>query len=434
MGLKNTVLSIFLIFFSFTIIAQNKIEAEKIINRRCATNEYMLRRQSIDTAWISKRKEIEDFSQNYIKNNTDKLNKKEIITIPVVVHIIYKYVSQNVTDERVLEQIGVLNRDYMGLNTHSMGAFADSLKTNTQLQFCLAKRTPSGAWTSGIERRTGSDVPPTFYVNDDMKYYSLGGLDQWDPNKYMNIWVCDIYNSGTSGFAEFPTKPLYDTYGVVISPQFFGITGATPPYDLGATTTHEIGHCFNLYHIWGDDDGDCGGTIHPGSDLCSDTPDQSDANFDPHTGAIMDACSPNYPGIMYMNFMDYTHDKCLANFTPKQKLRIQACFATNGVLAALKNSNACTPVAVDENQPIIECNIYPNPSDGNVNLNINLNQTDNISIITYNMIGDIIAEKIILNADNVDITLDLTAYPAGIYFVKIQSDSQSITKKLSLIK
>lgn len=58
------------------------------------------------------------------------------------------------------------------------------------------------------------------------------------------------------------------TDGVVISYKAFGTTGAAlAPFNKGRTTTHEIGHWLNLFHIWGDDGGNCNGT-----DLVEDTP------------------------------------------------------------------------------------------------------------------------------------------------------------------
>ena len=54
--------------------------------------------------------------------------------------------------------------------------------------------------------------------------------------------------------------------------EHFGTNGtAINPYHLGRTATHEIGHWFNLFHIWGDSN--CG------DDLVNDTPTQEEANF-----------------------------------------------------------------------------------------------------------------------------------------------------------
>ncbi len=277
----------------------------------------------------------ENSIQKWIENNQAYINSnKAIISIPVVVHVIYNTTAQNISDARVTEQLTILNRDYAGLNTHSMYGFASTLKVNTELQFCLAQRKPDGTATNGIERR--STTTTSFTYDDKVKKYSTGGLDAWDPTKYINIWVCNL-GGGLCGYAQFPTSGVNSTFGVVIMYQFFGVTGAAAPYNLGGTTTHEIGHCFNLYHIWGDDNTACTGT-----DYCNDVPNQAGANYGVPTYPHV-TCSNTPTGDMFMNFMDYSDDIAYANFTANQKARIQACFASGGLLYSLSQSNGCTP-------------------------------------------------------------------------------------------
>jgi hypothetical protein len=307
-----------------------------------------------------------------------------------------------------------------------MGAFATTLKTNTELQFCLATKTPTGDASNGIDRK--STTVSQFTSNNNVKHASSGGADQWDPNKYMNIWVCNL-GGGLCGYAEFPTSTLSANYGVVIMYQYFGVTGAVSPYNQGGTTTHEIGHCFNLYHIWGDD-----GTACSGTDLCNDTPNQAGENYTcPATGATRtDACSATSPGVMYMNFMDYSDDACYANFTPNQKSRIQACFSTNGPLKYLKTSTACSGVGITETEAISDVSIYPNPTQGMINVAFQLANTDDVEITVSNLVGDVVSKTSKKNVSAVNVQLDLTSQSAGIYYVKIQSGAQTLTKKISL--
>ena len=107
-----------------------------------------------------------------------------------------------------------------------------------------------------------------------MKHYSSGGLDAWDVNNYFNVWVCNM-SGGILGYAEFPATAHTNTYGVVINYDSFGRIGnVAAPYDLGRTMTHEVGHCFRLNHIWGDDGGACSG-----SDNIADTPNQESETY-----------------------------------------------------------------------------------------------------------------------------------------------------------
>ncbi|HOY31402.1 MAG TPA: M43 family zinc metalloprotease [Bacteroidales bacterium] len=305
--------------------------------RKCGTMEYLTQQKADNPALELQMQNYEQALQKWIENNQEYINNsKATITVPVVVHIVYNTSAQNISDTRVQEQIDVLNRDYAGLNTHSMQAFSSALKINTELQFCLAQRTPAGAATTGIERRQTSTTSFSYY-NDGVKYYSSGGLNAWDPTKYMNIWVCNL-SGGLCGYAQFPTTGVNSTFGVVIHYAYFGVTGATAPYNLGGTTTHEIGHCFNLYHIWGDDNGSC-----TGSDYCADIPNQANYTYGAHSGVLTDACTSTSPGIMYMNFMDYSDDISYTNFTPNQKSRITALFVPGGLLYSLSTSDGCVP-------------------------------------------------------------------------------------------
>jgi hypothetical protein len=443
--MKKIILSlpVFPLLFAFMVsYAQDAENSNGKITplRKCGTMEYMEQQKALDPTLELSMQQLEEFTQQWIKDHPDGSDDKTTIIIPLVVHVVYANSSQNISDACVTEQINLLNRDYGGTNPHSMGAFATSLKSNTELQFCLAKRTPSGTYSTGIERRQTTIT--SFATDNVVKHYSQGGLDAWDPTKYMNIWICNLSGS-LCGYAQSPSGGgVNSTYGVVIHYQCFGVTGAISPYNGGGTTSHEIGHCFNLYHIWGDDQGACSGT-----DYCADTPNQADATYGNYlpssnfNGAgqnsttLTDACSTTSPGVMYENFMDYTDDIDYANFTPNQKSRIQALFATGGPLVSLKTSNGCIPgVGIEETEIISDINIYPNPSNGLVNVKFTLSNASDVVISVNNILGDEIAKIEKQNVSSVDIPIDLVDQSSGIYFVKILSGKQIITQKVSLIK
>jgi len=166
-----------------------------------------------------------------------------------------------------------------------------------------------------------------------MKFTSQGGDDAWPSANYLNIWVCNL--GGTLlGYAQFPGGSA-NTDGIVIGYNYFGRTGTvSSPFDLGRTTTHEIGHWLNLYHIWGDDAGAC-----TGSDFVGDTPDQADASAGCPAFPLTDACTGNSPGVMFQNYMDYSNDNCMNIFTAGQKSRIVAVLA--GTRSSLTTSLGC---------------------------------------------------------------------------------------------
>lgn len=240
------------------------------------------------------------------------------ITIPVVVHVVYRSNPENITNERIASQMAVLNEDFSRLHADTMltPAAFKPVVGNPMIQFCLATTDPDGEPTTGILR-----VPTAvngFSIDlDDVKQTSLGGQDPWPADRYLNIWVCALADD-LLGYATLPGfDPAYD--GVVIDYRYFGRNlGTLAPFNLGRTATHEVGHWLNLEHIWGDDNNNC-----VGSDFVSDTPDQAQETYDCPLFPQTDACSPAFPGIQFMNFMDYTNDGCMNLFTQGQVQRMQ---------------------------------------------------------------------------------------------------------------
>ena len=79
-------------------------------------------------------------------------------------------------------------------------------------------------------------------------------------------------------------------------------------------------------------------------------------------------------------------------------------------------------------------NIYPNPSSGIINIKIKENQANDISISICNILGEKVSENEIQNPPSENISFDLSGYPNGVYFVKIQYGTQNIVQKFSLLK
>jgi hypothetical protein len=301
-------------------------QAQKV--RQCATVEAFAAQLAADPTLAQRRAAIEaqtqSFEANPVANRTTA-----VVTIPVVVHVLYNTSAQNITDAQIQSQIDVLNQDYSKTNsdyTKTPSAFA-GLVANVGVQFVLAKQTPTGAATTGIERKQTSTT--SWGTNDAMKKASTGGLDAWNSAKYLNLWVCNL-SGGVLGYAQFPGGAAA-TDGVAILTTAFGKGGsAQAPFNLGRTATHEVGHWLNLNHIWGDD-----GTACTGTDNVSDTPNQADENYG----------TPSYPNPscsntsdMYMNYMDYVDDAAMYMFSTGQSSRMNALFASGGARAGLLTS------------------------------------------------------------------------------------------------
>lgn len=265
------------------------------------------------------------------------------ITIPVVIHVVYNTAAQNITDAQAISQLTVLNNDFQKQNsdTGSVPSIFKSRAGGVSFTFCLAQRDPNGNPTTGVVHK--STTLTSFSTDDKVKSTAQGGDDAWDVTKYMNIWICPLA-SPLLGYGEFPTASLSNTYGLVINYTAAGTMGtATAPYNKGRTGTHEFGHCFNLIHIWGDDNGAC-----TGDDMCADTPNQKDMNygtpsFPQGTSASGGCCNASDISSMYMNYMDYVDDAAMFIFTQNQCSRMLAV-VTTAPWNVLQSSNGCTPV------------------------------------------------------------------------------------------
>jgi PKD repeat protein len=302
---------------------------------RTCSSASVLQRQLLENPKMQlQRSRIESFTNDFVARQLNGQNSRTqavSVTIPVVFHVIYNTAAQNVSDQMLLDQLRVLNEDYGGRNADTSGipsVFQSVKAHNTNIQFCLAQRDPSGASTTGITR-TSTTV--TSFIDDDLvKFASSGGHDIWDRNKYLNIWICNL-GASLLGYAQFPGGPA-NTDGVVIL--FSSLPGGDAPFDLGRSATHEVGHWLNLSHIWGD--------ANCGNDFVSDTPTQAAANGGCPTFPSV-TCSNGPNGDMFMNYMDYTDDACMFMFTAGQGARMDALFATGGDRVSLLTSNGCTP-------------------------------------------------------------------------------------------
>jgi hypothetical protein len=236
--------------------------------------------------------------------------------VPVVVHVVYRTTAENIKTSQVKSQIAVLNKDFRATNADKSKVPAPwkGLVADAQIQFVLATTDPAGRPTTGITRtRTTRNG---FSDDDSVKFKANGGADAWPTDRYLNIWVCRLAG-GLLGYAQFPGGPP-ETDGVVILHTAFGTSGtAAPPFKLGRTTTHEIGHWLNLRHIWGDTP-DCSG-----SDLVADTPNAEGPNFGKPTFPKV-SCGNGPNGDMFMNYMDYVDDEAMLMFTPQQVARMNA--------------------------------------------------------------------------------------------------------------
>jgi Secretion system C-terminal sorting domain/Pregnancy-associated plasma protein-A len=406
-------------------------------SEKCATMQVYEKRIQSDPGTLSRMQQNEIETQTWISENKNLLKHKNqaksgaLVTIPVVVHVLYNNSTENISNEQVQSQIDALNEDFRLLNSDSLDDTHPFwfYTADTQIEFCLASIDPSGNATSGITR-TFTNI--TGFTGDGSeKFTSLGGKDNWDPTKYLNLWVCDLSGAGgLLGYAAFPSDltAYPDEDGVVIHYQAFGYigtagTGGFSGNDLGRTGTHEVGHWLNLRHIWGDD--------YCGDDFVPDTQIAYDSNYGcpsfPHNP--WSTCGSDGDGEMYMNYMDYVDDYCMVMFTYDQGTRMLSTLF--GARDGLLTSPGCGTISVNEYLPENSFNLYPNPSNGNVVINSQINGIKNVTISLFDLLGN---EIQVFENNSFPFEMNLSDLPNGIYLIKFQSGNQSVTKKLFLSK
>ncbi len=340
---KHLTATLLFCLFSYYATAQ--------VPERCGTVQYeQLRNPSYE-----KKVQFEEWVERRLtqkrKSGNQELQRTENTTyvIPVVVHVIHNGeaigVGSNISDAQIQSQINVLNKDFQRLNFDQSNTPAEFLPVagGIDIEFVLAKQDPFGVATNGIQRVQGTK--PIWNINDNAIFKSLS---YWPAEDYFNIWVINF--SGYLGYAQFPVSDELDgleeasfdrlTDGIIVDHSVFGSNGEglgtfalDNRYNLGRTTTHEVGHFFGLRHIWGDAN-NCTAT-----DYVADTPNQL-RNY-------VGQCTPSNPiscgsNDMYMNYMDYTDDACMNLFSLGQLDRIITVLSNSPRRASLLLSSGAT--------------------------------------------------------------------------------------------
>lgn len=255
--------------------------------------------------------------------------KGVIYKIPVVFHVLHYNGVENISDEQILDQLAILNRDYRLQNADANNVHADfqGMPSDVEVEFVLATKAPNGTCFSGITRTAniltfdgsngGAQVDAIVAGND---VYN----GQWQGNKYLNVFVV-AEADGAAGYTMKPSNfvgTVMDN-GIWILHNYVGSIG-TSSVTASRALTHEVGHWLNLDHTWG-------GNNNPGNASSCSTDDavQDTPNCIGVTSCAMNSNTCNSDDAYWgqamrdnvENYMDYSY--CSKMFTAGQVTRMR---------------------------------------------------------------------------------------------------------------
>ncbi len=333
--LKASIFSLLFAFVPFFLSAQidisNTREGESV--EYCKTHKKMnelMQNPSFYQQYLLDQQEMANVEQQMKANP----QKRTILYIPIVFHILHEGGSENITDEQIMDQLEILNRDYRLLNTDANNVQFEFNASNPnhvaqpadiEIQFRLATKAPDGTCFNGITRTFSSLTnAPTGQTGgsqqvDAIKQGNNVYKGEWAGNKYLNVFIAKEIG-GAAGYTMTPNN--YPGFGgttmkngIWILHNYVGSIGTSATYSSRALT-HEIGHWLNLQHTWGPNN-------NPGN--------QSSCNDDDGVGD-----TPNTIGVTSCklqenscgdkanveNYMDYSY--CSKMFTEGQRDRMRA--------------------------------------------------------------------------------------------------------------
>lgn len=278
-----------------------------------------------------------DFTKAAKTTTTDESGNPDFwYDIPIVVHIVHDYNAFNtstfagdyIPDDFIFDALDDWNIVEAKRNADTSDVILPFKKYigNPHIRLHLATIDPNGNPTKGITRRRNY---LTYLGGQQSKF------DDWDPTSYVNIWSINkmsTANGSAAAYAHYPSTaaviPYYD--GVIALASYMNNGSKTIP--------HELGHVFNLMHVWGDNNQP---GVECGDDNVDDTPPTKGHNPSGcAASAIYDTnCSINYFKIYTdtaghitlvdypdtnnsQNIMDYTY--CDRMFTIGQVERMHA--------------------------------------------------------------------------------------------------------------
>lgn len=439
----------------------------------CASYDYLEHLDHVQPGSLTMANQMMEQIQHLVENQVQAKGPTDLYTLPVVFHVVYNDVSENLADSVLENQLEMLNAAFRRRNSDTADTRSEFAPYvgDAGIAFKFADVDPDGNPSNGITRTytdithfggvlpygQGQNQQISDWVNDSLYYNffrithdSLGGKSAWDTDEYINVWIGDLridepqFNFEEIVFFGLATPPLshvnfpdsiiqeIQNYGHGALIHYVNIGSNNPnnfpaPYNVyngiangGKTLIHEIGHYLGLRHIWGD--GDCSF-----DDYVNDTPLASvQSNF--NCNFSVNSCVDDIGGVdlpnMVENYMDYSSAPCQNSFTKGQIVVMRTAIVQYRVDLAEVSSMLGTQEYNTEN-----IRVFPNPSTGKFTLNfedylavesVKISSVDGRVVMFTN---DITSQSLLLDLQEVD----------GVYFIQVlNSDGGAQVVKLIL--
>jgi hypothetical protein len=328
-------------------------------------------------------------------------------TIRVAFHIITANGKGQVTDAQVAAQIDELNRAYKG--------------TGYKFELASVDRTENSNW---YKMAPGS--------NAEARAKQTLAVD---PAHHLNLYTC-APGQKLLGWAYFPFSVPEDSFwhGVVV--HFESLPGgAFTSYNLGRTAVHEVGHYLGLFHTFQ------GGCVEPGDEV-----DDTAFEAEPAFGCPIGRNTCPQPGFdPVQNYMDYSDDGCLTEFTAGQDVRMDdlvsvyrpSLFET--ALAANVTRNEIEPAAIEPEESIRALSFrgaLPNPFRRETAIHFTLPVSGHVSLRVYDIAGKLVSTLVDASLPPGDHSAMFRSgtLPSGMYFTVLRVGGVQVSRSVVLTR